>query len=180
MSRQGNIQFMKTPGFLVTSRAMNQTQRGNEWSTIQWTLPRKGELVEWYHENAYLWNDWLKNFKLKCDKITEKETKAAEFRITIQMLDSWLDTMRTRFWKLIIRKSGQGQKCILKGNWILRSFGFLKDHLFITGNISIGNVPRPTSTETEMENEVSESDVKDLRSSPNDTPSKQTPSTSGQ
>ena len=74
------------------------------------------ELVEWYREYAYLWNNLLKKLKLKCDKITEKERKAVEFGITIQMLDSWLDTMRTRFWKLINRKSGQGQKCILKGN----------------------------------------------------------------
>ena len=89
--------------------------------------------------------------------------------------------MRTRFRKLIIRKSGQDQKVYTeREQWIIRSFGFLKDHLLITGNMSIGNVPRPTSTETEMEDEVSESDDKDLRSSPNDTPSMQTPSNSGQ
>ena len=145
------------------------------------TPAQEEELVEWYRENAYLWNKRLKKYKLKCDKITEKERKAAELGITIQRLDTWLDTMRTRFRKLIIRKSGQGQKVYTeREQWIIRSFGFLKDHLLITGNMSIGNVPRPTSTETEMEDEVSESDDKDLRSSPNDTPSIQTPSTSGQ
>ena len=56
------------------------------------TPAQEEELVEWYRENAYLWNKRLKKYKLKCDKITEKERKAAELGITIQRLDTWLDT----------------------------------------------------------------------------------------
>ena len=68
--------------------------------------------------------------------------KAAELGITIQRLDTLFDTMRTRFRKLIIRKSGQGQKVYTeREQWIIRSFGFLMDHLLITCNISIDNVP---------------------------------------
>ena len=100
-------------------------------------------LVEWIQQNETLYDKTKKGYRKTDDKKRLWQAKAEELNITYKALMVWYKSQRTRYAKLLIKKSGQGAKMLTdREKWILDKWSFLK--MFITRQQ--GRVPSSVST----------------------------------
>ena len=88
-------------------------------------------LVNWIRDNPIIYDKGLSVYWKKLNKREMWAKKAAEVGLTVDQLTTWYESNRTRYGKLIKTKSGQGQQRITqRGEWVLKSFDFLKSHIY--------------------------------------------------
>jgi len=96
------------------------------------------ELVGWFRDHPELFNKKVKAHKFTEKKQTLKTSKAKELNITVAELDTWFKS-RTMFGKLVKTVSGQGApKYTERQKWVLDRLSFLKDHLVVKNNVTLG------------------------------------------
>ena len=101
------------------------------------------ELVEWIQQHESLYDKTKKGYRKTDEKKRLWQSKADELKITLQALMVWYKSQRTRYGKLLEKKSGQGTKLLTdREKWILEKWSFLK--IFITRQQ--GRVPSSVST----------------------------------
>ena len=99
------------------------------------------ELVEWYREYPQFYNlihpeykDGAKKRALMSEKAAALSEKMA-VEVTREQLETWFKSMRTAWGKTSQKKSGSGaKKPTPKEEWIVKEFGFLKDHIHRRGS----------------------------------------------
>ena len=95
------------------------------------TLAQEEDMALWLQENELLYNKKLTAYKDYKKKETLWESKAASMEKDVQILKTWYRSIRTRFGRLLHRKSGDGATEITeRDHWILKNFDWLKSHVF--------------------------------------------------
>ena len=88
-------------------------------------------LVNWIKDNPIFYDKGLSDYRKTLNKRELWAKKAAEMGLTVDQIQTWYKSNRTRYGKLIKTKSGQGQQRITqRGEWVLKSFDFLKSHIY--------------------------------------------------
>ena len=88
------------------------------------------ELMEWYRDNELFYNKKLGTYRDRTRKAEIKEEQAKKMNKTVEMIESWMLNMRTRYSKLLDDKSGQATREMTeRDQWIYTSFEFLRPHI---------------------------------------------------
>ena len=96
------------------------------------TLEEEQNLVSWMQDNEItcIYNKKLNIYKDYKKKETLWVEKAESMGRDTQTLKTWYKSIRTRYTKLIHRKSGDGATELTeRDNWILQNFTWLRDHV---------------------------------------------------
>ena len=99
-------------------------------ANLNLTDDNEEDIVDWIKNNELLYNKGLKSYKDTQKKSRLWGLKAKEFGLEAKDLQTWYESMRTRFGRLSVRKSGDGAREITeRDQWILTSFNFLSRHI---------------------------------------------------
>lgn len=100
-------------------------------SVREWlTQDTEDELIDWIKNNPMLWDKTLNEYRNKQKKNALWEEKAKEVHLTKDELYTWYDSLRTRYGRLLLTKSGDGSKPLTdREQWILRNFEFVKGQI---------------------------------------------------
>ncbi|XP_014662275.1 PREDICTED: uncharacterized protein LOC106805259 isoform X2 [Priapulus caudatus] len=95
------------------------------------TLAEEEAMAEWIQENECLYNKKMSSYKDKQRKDKMWDDKAAEMGKTNEILPIWYRSLRTRYGRLLKKKSGQGATELTeRDQWVLTRFSFLKTHIY--------------------------------------------------
>ena len=99
--------------------------------TTDLTLEEEEDMAEWIAENESIYNKKMKDYKDKQKKDKLWNDKAEAMGRTSEMLQIWYRSLRTRFGRLLKRKSGQGVPDLTeRDEWVMAKFAFLKVHIY--------------------------------------------------
>lgn len=95
------------------------------------TTEQEIDLASWIQDNEIFYNKKLNVYKDYKKKEALWQEKSASMDKDTDVLKTWYKSIRTRFTRLIHRKSGDGATELTeRDNWILQNFTWLKDHVF--------------------------------------------------
>lgn len=122
------------------SQASNSTSRSTSHSPTQpqkkaktitdLTIDQEEDMASWLEENELLYNKKLNVYKDFKKKDALWDAKAASMGKDVQILKTWYRSIRTRFTRLVHRKSGDGASELTeRDQWILTNFAWLRVHV---------------------------------------------------
>ncbi|XP_062588499.1 uncharacterized protein LOC134250165 [Saccostrea cucullata] len=95
------------------------------------TDEQEDEMASWLEANEILYNKKLNAYKDFKKKDSLWESKAASLGKDVKTLKTWYRSIRTRYTRLLHRKSGDGASELTeRDRWILQNFAWLKVHIF--------------------------------------------------
>ena len=93
------------------------------------TDEQQDDIIQWLQDNPIVYNRRLREYRNTEKKHKLWEDKAREMDVDPLRLQTWVDSMRTRFGRLTHTKSGQAAKeHTERETWILEKFSFLSEH----------------------------------------------------
>ncbi|KAM9322195.1 uncharacterized protein KZ484_020419 [Pholidichthys leucotaenia] len=115
-------------------------------------------MLEWLREHPEIYNKKLKDYKNMPKKVALWEEKAFEMGKTVDYLQLWYRSMRTRMSRLLRTKSGQGSEELTeRDTWVMDNFSFLRVHIEAVHRRpmkSIAQAPAPMATRGHLESDV--------------------------
>ena len=94
-------------------------------------MQEEQSLAEWLAENELMYNKKLTTYKDKGRKDKMWADKATEMGKTVETLQVWYRSLRTRYGRMIKKKSGAGSAELTeRDHCILAHFDFLKGHIY--------------------------------------------------
>ncbi len=111
--------------------------------TTDLNLAEEEAIAEWIRINDCLYNKKLNSYKDKPRKDKLWDDKAAEMGKTSETLQIWYRSLRTRYGRLLKKKSGQGATELTeRDEWVLAQFAFLKTHIYKVQRRTVVNVSK--------------------------------------
>ena len=88
------------------------------------------DIIQWLKEHPCIYNKGLRDYRDTAKKSKLWQDKAKDLGLDPLRLQTWVDSMRSRFGRLTQTKSGQGAKeHTERETWILQKFSFFAAHI---------------------------------------------------
>ena len=112
------------------SQSVKKKLKKKKKFTVVLTDEQEEMIVNWIKDNPMIYDKGKGNYKKKADKRIMWALKAKEVGLTPEQLTTWYESNRTRYGKLINKKSGQATKNLTdRQEWVIKSFDFLRNHI---------------------------------------------------
>lgn len=99
-------------------------------TTTDLTVTQEQDMASWLEVNDLIYNKKLNAYKDFRKKDALWESKAADMDKDVDILKTWYRSIRTRFTRLMHRKSGDGSgELTERDRWILQNFAWLNVHV---------------------------------------------------
>ena len=108
------------------------TKKRARSAAITLTPEVEDEMVEWIRGHPLLYDKHLSEYRKAAYKKQLWTDKAMSIGLTFKQVQTWYESVRTRFGKLIRdHKSGDGAKVYTeREQWLLDKFDFLRNHIY--------------------------------------------------
>ncbi len=118
----------EVPSSMPSQEASQKASRKKE--PLFLTDEQQADVIDWLKENTIIYNKRLREYRNTENQNKLWAGKDKELGVDPIKLQTWVDSMRSRYGILTQTKSGQGAKDNTeRAAWILEKFSFLKDHI---------------------------------------------------
>ncbi len=105
------------------------SQRSKKGEALFLTDAQQEDVIDWMREQVIIYNKSLRDYRNSEKKRKLWADKAKAMCADAAKLQTWMDSLRSRYGRLIQTKSGEGVKEYTEREvWILDKYSFLKDH----------------------------------------------------